>query len=59
MTIDHLYEKERKDELREATEEHITLRLVEFINEICKELGWDPLLDYNREEVKDIIKKVL
>jgi hypothetical protein len=46
-------------DLREAQEAYVEAELEVFISEICPRFGWDPLLDYNRKDVADMLKKAL
>ena len=48
-------EKDEKDSLQGCVNERMEI----IITDICNDFDWDPLLDYNRKDVKDMIKKAL
>ena len=59
MTRDYLYEKDRKERLREAREEWVEERLEEFIEDRCRNFNWDTDDENNHNAIKIMIRKVI
>lgn len=54
-----LHQKDKDDDQRENIQAYIDGKMEMVITETCKELDWDPALDYNRKDVKDMILRAL
>ena len=55
---DVMYEQERVEAKKEALQELINVKVEEFLVELLVVLDWDDLY-YNREDLRDMIKKAL
>jgi hypothetical protein len=57
--VDVLYEHEKKEERHEAREDHVAEQVEEFITQLCANFDWEPPLDFNREDVRAMIRKAI